>query len=104
VTGRRALPCILLYAALECDPHKVPLLGCVRREFLQKACSNGVRTKNRDFWNSGVWFRVMVMKVPLWRPGVSCLSSPSIPLFALNLPCRLAAAADAPSGMVRGYD
>jgi hypothetical protein len=41
-------------------------------------------------------------EVPLLRPGVSCLlsSSPSLRVFSLNLPCRLAAAADALSGMV----
>jgi hypothetical protein len=40
-------------------------------------------------------------EVPLLHPGVPCFSSsPSPPIVRLNLPCRLAAAADALTGMV----
>jgi hypothetical protein len=41
-----------------------------------------------------LWFCVMVMLRFLSRHGVSCLS-PSLLLVALNLPCRLAAVANA---------
>jgi hypothetical protein len=49
-----------------------------------------------------LWFHVMVMLRVLSRAPVF-LAFPPLPpllLFALNLPCRLAAAADALSGMV----
>jgi hypothetical protein len=45
-----------------------------------------------------LWFRVMVMLRFLSHAPVF-LASP-LPLFALNLPCRLAAATDALFGMV----
>jgi hypothetical protein len=49
-----------------------------------------------------LWFRVIVMLGFLSRAPVllSCPPPPPLPLFALNLPCRLAAVADALSGMV----
>jgi hypothetical protein len=49
-----------------------------------------------------LWFRVMVMLMFLSRAPVFLAFPPPPPLllFALNLPCRLAAAADALSGMV----
>jgi hypothetical protein len=48
-----------------------------------------------------LWFRVMVMLRFLSRPPVFLALRPPFLLFALNLPSRLAAAADAHSGMVK---
>jgi hypothetical protein len=43
-----------LYAALESAPQNVPILGdeALQSTRKYKACTNGVRTKDHDFWTS----------------------------------------------------
>jgi hypothetical protein len=43
-----------LYAALEYDPEKVPRDEALQLIRKHVACTNGVRTKDRDFWTAEI--------------------------------------------------